>query len=263
MLHKNCMKFGTLNLKKVKVNGCKLSRNIINMGTLGKSFIWDAFEQEICVPSRSEYILLIVSRLGPPSVYDYWLSGYSLIISQKSITTSERMPEKINDSELPRDFLARLGCSRNQEWSREFQRCHKKALLHLAQAKPEYDKKSWNATHCPWQCTSCWREWWRRRVTSLQRTFNGNGICTFVFVYFHVRHPGTSFLRFSYNNLLKNIAYVMVYTLYKVVLPFAKGLFVPHGAIRFFSRIASTMAAYAHQPTWIRHGRICMAIPSP
>ena len=49
------------------------------------------------MPSRSEYILLIVSRLGPPSVYDYWLSGYSLIISQKSITTSERMPEKIND----------------------------------------------------------------------------------------------------------------------------------------------------------------------
>ena len=85
--------------------------------------------------------------------------------------------------------------------------------------------------------------------TSLPRTLNGNGICTFVFVYFHVRHPGTSFLRFSYNNLLKNIAYVMVYTLYKVVLPFAKGLFVPHGAIRFFSRIASTMAAYAHQPT--------------
>ena len=38
-----------------------------------------------------------MSRLGPPSVYDYWLSGYSLIISQKSITTSERMPEKIND----------------------------------------------------------------------------------------------------------------------------------------------------------------------
>ena len=141
MLHKNCMKFGTLNLKKVKVNGCKLSRNIINKGTLGKSFIWDAFEQEICVPSRSEYILLIVSRLGPPSVYDYWLAGYSLIISQKSITTSERMPEKIYDSELPRDFLARLGCSRNQEWSREFQRCHKKTLLHLAQAKPEYDKK--------------------------------------------------------------------------------------------------------------------------
>ena len=91
-------------------------------------------------------------------------------------------------------------------------------------------------------------------MTSLQRTFNGNGICTFVFVYFHVRHPGTSFLRFSYNNLLKNIAYAMVYvwpsrTLYKVVLPFAKGLFVPHGTIRFFSRIASTMAAYAHQPT--------------
>ena len=49
------------------------------------------------MPSRSEYILLIVSRLGPPSVYDYWLAGYSLIISQKSITTSERMPEKIND----------------------------------------------------------------------------------------------------------------------------------------------------------------------
>ena len=67
------------------------------------------------MPSRSEYILLIVSRLGPPSVYDYWLAGDSLIISQKSITTSERMPEKINDSELPRDFLARLGCSRNQE----------------------------------------------------------------------------------------------------------------------------------------------------
>ena len=43
--------------------------------------------------------------------------------------------------------------------------------------------------------------------TILPRTLNGNGICTFVFEYFHVRHPGTSFLRFSYNNLLKNIAY--------------------------------------------------------
>ena len=124
------------------------------------------------------------------------------------------------------------------------QNCPEISWLDLAAAETRNEKqKSWNATHCPWQCTSCWREWWRRRVTSLQRTFNGNGICTFVFVYFHVRHPGTSFLRFSYNNLLKNIAYVMVYTLYKVVLPFAKGLFVPHGTIRFFSRIASTMAA--------------------
>ena len=130
--------------------------------------------------------------------------------------------------------------------SRDATRRHCSILLRQSQSMT---KKSWNATHCPWQCTSCWREWWRRRVTSLQRTFNGNGICTFVFVYFHVRHPGTSFLRFSYNNLLKNIAYVMVYTLYKVVLHFAKGLFVPHGTIRFFSRIASTMAAYAHQPT--------------
>ena len=235
------------------------------MYCFGKSFIWDAFEQEICVPSRSEYILLIVSRLGPPSVYDYWLAGYSLIISQKSITTSERMPEKINDSELPRDFLARLGCSRNQEWSREFQRCHKKALLHLAQAKPEYDKKKLECYALPLAMYFLLEGMVEEEgdETSLPRTLNGNGICTFVFVYFPVRHPGTSFLRFSYNNLLKNIAYVMVYTLYKVVLPFAKGLFVPHGTIRFFSRIASTMAAYAHQPTWIRHGRICMAIPSP
>ena len=144
MFHKNCLKFGTLNLKKVKVNGCKLSRNIINMGTLGKSFIWDAFEQEICVPSRSEYILLIVSRLGPPSVYDYWLAGYLLIISQKSITTSERMPEKINDSELPRDFLARLGCSRNQEWSREFQRCTRRHCSILLRQSQSMTKKAGN-----------------------------------------------------------------------------------------------------------------------
>ena len=46
---------------------------------------------------------------------------------------------------------------------------------------------------------------------SLPRTLNRNGICTFVFVYFHVRHPGTSFLRSSYNYFLKDIAYVMVY----------------------------------------------------
>ena len=37
--------------------------------------------------------------------------------------------------------------------------------------------------------------------------------------------------------------------------------FSSHGAIRFFSRHASDMAAYAHQLTWIRHGGIRMAIP--
>ena len=40
------------------------------------------------MPSRSEYIRLIVSRLGLPSEYDYWLREYSLNIPQKSITTS-------------------------------------------------------------------------------------------------------------------------------------------------------------------------------
>ena len=34
-----------------------------------------------------EYIRLIVSRLGLPSEYDYWLAEHSPIIPQKSITT--------------------------------------------------------------------------------------------------------------------------------------------------------------------------------
>ena len=33
MFHKNCLKFGTLNLKKVKVDGFKLSRNVLKMKT--------------------------------------------------------------------------------------------------------------------------------------------------------------------------------------------------------------------------------------
>ena len=40
------------------------------------------------MPSRSKYIRLIVSRLGLPSEYDYWLAEYSPIIPQKSITTN-------------------------------------------------------------------------------------------------------------------------------------------------------------------------------
>ena len=36
----------------------------------------------------AEYIRLLVSRLGLPSEYDYWLAEYSPIIPQKSITTN-------------------------------------------------------------------------------------------------------------------------------------------------------------------------------
>ena len=36
----------------------------------------------------AEYIRLIVSGLGLPSEYNYWLSEYSPIIPQKSITTN-------------------------------------------------------------------------------------------------------------------------------------------------------------------------------
>ena len=50
--------------------------------------IYVALEQELYLPSRSEYIQLIMSRLGLPSEYDYWLAEYSPIIPQKSITTS-------------------------------------------------------------------------------------------------------------------------------------------------------------------------------
>ena len=35
--------------------------------------------------------------------------------------------------------------------------------------------------------------------------------CNYLFVYLHIRHPGTSFLRSSYNYIFKNIAYVIVY----------------------------------------------------
>ena len=71
---------------------CLIS-NILNMGTFrkrGQSFfpiIWVALEQELCLSSRSEYIRLIMSRLGLPSKYDYWLVEYLPIIPQKSITT--------------------------------------------------------------------------------------------------------------------------------------------------------------------------------
>ena len=49
----------------------------------------------------------------------------------------------------------------------------------------------------------------------------------FVFVYLHVKHPGTSFLRSLFNYLFKNIVYVMVYvspsrTWDKGLLPFKK-----------------------------------------
>ena len=40
------------------------------------------------MPSRSEYIRLIVNRLGLPSEYNYCLIEYSPIIPQKSITTT-------------------------------------------------------------------------------------------------------------------------------------------------------------------------------
>ena len=44
---------------------------------------------------------------------------------------------------VPRDFLARLGCCFVQKPGRksEFQKCHKKALLHLVQVKPNYDNR--------------------------------------------------------------------------------------------------------------------------
>ena len=49
--------------------------------------IYVALEQELYLPSRSEYIQLLVSRLGLPSEYDYWLREYSLNTPLKSITT--------------------------------------------------------------------------------------------------------------------------------------------------------------------------------
>ena len=82
MFHKKCLKFGTL-----KVDGFKLSRNIINIhGNFGKkktiilSHYMRSLEQEPCLQSRSEYIQLIASRLGLPSEYNYWLAEYSTII---------------------------------------------------------------------------------------------------------------------------------------------------------------------------------------
>ena len=92
--------------------------------------------------------------------------------------------------------------------------------------------------------------------------------CNYLFVYLHIRHPGTSFLRSSYNYIFKNIAYVIVYvwpsrTWDEILLPFQKGLFFPLGDIRLFLPTRIRICAYAHHPTWIRHGRIRMAIPSP
>ena len=49
--------------------------------------IWAVLEQELCLSSRSEYIGLIVSRLGLPGEYDYWPAEYSPNFSQKSNTT--------------------------------------------------------------------------------------------------------------------------------------------------------------------------------
>ena len=91
--------------------------------------------------------------------------------------------------------------------------------------------------------------------------------CNYLFVYLHIRHPGTSFLRSSYNYIFKNIAYVIVYvwpsrTLDEILLPFQKGLFFPLGDIRLFLPTRIRICAYAHHPTWIRIIRIRMAIPS-
>ena len=41
----------------------------------------------------AEYIRLLVSRLGLPSEYDYWLAEYSPNIPLKSITTSLDPPK--------------------------------------------------------------------------------------------------------------------------------------------------------------------------
>ena len=91
--------------------------------------------------------------------------------------------------------------------------------------------------------------------------------CNYLFVYLHIRHPGTSFLRSSYNYIFKNIAYVIVYvwpsrTWDEILLPFQKGLFFPLGDIRLFLPTRIRICAYAHHPTWNRHGRIRMAIPN-
>ena len=91
--------------------------------------------------------------------------------------------------------------------------------------------------------------------------------CNYLFVYLHIRHPGTSFLRSSYNYIFRNIAYVIVYvwpsrTWDEILLPFQKGLFFPLGDIRLFLPTRIRICAYAHHPTWIRHGRIRMAIPN-
>ena len=88
------------------------------------------------MPSRSEYILLIVSRLGPSSVYDYWLAGYSLIISQKSITTSERMPEKMtqNCPEISWLDLAAAEIRNEVGSSRDATRRHCSILLRQSQS---------------------------------------------------------------------------------------------------------------------------------
>ena len=69
------------------------------MGTLVKRkhsfcpFIWVALEQELCLPSRSEYIRILVSSLGLPSEYDYWLREYSPNIPLKSTTTTAHTDE--------------------------------------------------------------------------------------------------------------------------------------------------------------------------
>ena len=91
--------------------------------------------------------------------------------------------------------------------------------------------------------------------------------CNYLFVYLHIRHPGTSFLRSSYNYIFKNIAYVIVYvwpsrTWDEILLPFQKGLFFPLGDFRLFLPTRIRICAYAHHPTWIRIIRIRMAIPS-
>ena len=84
MFHKNCLKFGTLNLKKVKVNGFKFIQEHSKHGSFRKKKTIILSRYMSCSWARfmfAEYIRLIVSRLGLLSEYDYWLAEYSPIIT--------------------------------------------------------------------------------------------------------------------------------------------------------------------------------------
>ena len=81
---KNCLKFGTLNLKKVKVNGFKFIQEHSKHGNFRKKKTIILSRYMSCSWARfmfAEYIRLIVSRLGLLSEYDYWLAEYSPIIT--------------------------------------------------------------------------------------------------------------------------------------------------------------------------------------